>query len=287
MNSSSTKVSKNIRVIRPDDRENESVFIALYAILGQIKHFRSHISIVFKEEFRSSYSGTKLGVFWNIILPIVPLTVYWALAALRVFPSFEDIDGATYVAFGVTIWFFFSGCVQVPIQVVLSRNNETMKTEFPLSASIVSGFAKLLFDTLIRLVVVLIIVVFGQSWPAWTIIFLPFVCIPAFMFFVGIGVFLSILNVVYNDISRVVNIVLQYGIFISGVLFPVIEVSALSIFNAINPFAIYIQSVRSITFHGFIDNLYAYIALSMISLAIFLFSVRLFHIMEYRIRGVS
>ncbi len=283
----SLQESHHIRIIRPDSRVKERATTALRHLVGEIWRFRSHIRIVFREQFRAAYSGTGLGLFWNYVLPVVPLTVYWFLSKLRVFPNFEGVDSATFLTFGVTLWFLFTGCVQTPIQVVQSRNKEAMKTAFPLSAAIVSGFAKLLFDTLVRLGLVIIVITVTQSFPTWLGLLLPLALIPAFLFFVGAGLLLGILNVIYNDVSRVVNIVLQYGIFVSGVIFPLYDAGLLSTLNRYNPFAIFIEVCRSVVFQGQIENLDGYLAMSAVALVVFLVSVRLFYIMEYRVRGIN
>jgi ABC-type polysaccharide/polyol phosphate export permease len=279
--------TQQVRIIRPDSRVNDGALAALSHLLGEIWHFRSHIRIVFKEQFRAAYSGTGLGLFWNYALPLVPLTVYWFLSKLRVFPDFDGVDSAVYLTFGVTIWFLLAGCVQTPIQVVQSRNKEAMKTTFPLSASIVSGFARLLFDTLVRLVLVIVVVAVTQSWPTWLGLLLPFVLLPGLLLFMGAGLLLGILNVIYNDVSRVVNIALQYGIFVSGVIFPLPAIGLLKEISLYNPFFVFIESSRSIVFLGGVEHVNAYIAMSVAALAVFISAARLFYIMEYRVRGIS
>ena len=283
----SVRKSQQIHIIRPDSRMRESILSSIRHLINEIWSYRSHIRIIFKGRFRAAYSGTGLGIFWNYVLPLVPLTVYWFLSVLRVFPNFEGVDGATFITFGVTLWFLFAGCIQIPMQVIQSRNKESMKTNFPLSASIVSEFARLLFDTMVRIILVSIIIVSTQSWPTAQGLMLPFMLLPALFLFTGIGVMLGILNVIYNDVSRVVNIILQYGIFVSGVIFPLYDIGILSTFNAINPFAIFIDASRSIVFQGVIDNLQNYLVASCLAFIFFAVSVRIFFVMEYRVRGVN
>ena len=283
----SVRKSQQIHIIRPDSRMRESILSAIRHLINEIWNYRSHIRIIFKGRFRAAYSGTGLGIFWNYVLPLVPLTVYWFLSVLRVFPNFEGVDGATFITFGVTLWFLFAGCIQIPMQVIQSRNKESMKTNFPLSASIVSEFARLLFDTMVRIILVLIIIVSTQSWPTTQGLLLPFTLLPALFLFAGIGVMLGILNVIYNDVSRVVNIILQYGIFVSGVIFPLYDIGILSAFNAINPFAIFIDASRSIVFQGVINNLQDYLVTSGLAFIFFAVSIRTFFVMEYRVRGIN
>ena len=281
------KDSHQLRIIRPDSRAHDSTMKAVRHLLNELWNFRSHIRIVFKEKFRSAYSGTALGMFWNFVLPLVPLSVYWFLSNLLVFPEFDGVDGPTSVTFGVTLWFLFAGCVQTPIQVVQSCNKESMKTAFPLSAAIVSGFAQLLFDTTARLMFVIVVIVVGQSWPAWSAMLLPLLLLPAIILFVGMGLLLGILNVIYNDVSRVVTIGLQYTIFFFCFIFPFHHIEILSIFYVFYPFAIYINLSRSVVFHGEMNNLTTYFSMSTVALALFLVAVKLFYIMDYRVRGIG
>jgi ABC-type polysaccharide/polyol phosphate export permease len=265
----------------------KGILIALKHLINEIWTLRSHIKINFLGRFRAAYSGTGLGIFWNYALPLVPLTVYWFLSTIRIFPNFEGVSGATYITYGVTLWFLLAGCVKTPIQVINSRNNESMKTNFPLSTSIVSEFAQLIFDSIIRILLVLVIIFFTKSWPCVQALFLPFVLLPALFLFTGIGLLCGILNVIFKDISRIVTIMLQYGIFVSGVIFPLSGNGVLSILNTYNPFAIFIDASRSIVFQGNINNLTTYIITSTFAVLIFIFALRIFYIMEYRLRGVN
>ena len=107
------------------------------------------------------------------------------------------------------------------------------------------------------------------------------------MFFVGVGLLLSILNVVTKDVSRLVNIALQYGIFISGVIFPVENINFLATLNAFNPFAQFIELSRSMAFLGEFGDLKTYAWMSVAGVIQFIIGLRIFYIMEYRIRGIG
>lgn len=221
------------------------------------------------------------------MLPLIPLTVYLLLAKMRIFPNFEGVDGTVFITFGVTLWFLFSGCIQIPISIIQSRNKEGMKTAFPLSAAIVSGFAQLMFDSLLRTIFVLVVMILTNSWPTLLGMFLPLVFLPAILLFIGIGLFLGMLNVIYTDVSRIVAIALQYGIFISGVIFPVSNTGWLSKLNLFNPFSVFIEASRSLVYHGTISNLSNIIGMVTLAMLVFIFSCRLFFIMEFRVRGIS
>jgi len=279
--------NEHVRLIRPDSRMAEGSITAIRHLIGEIWSSRSHIRVVFAEQFRSIHYGSRLGVIWGYVLPLVPLSVYVLLAKIRVFPNFEGVNGTVFITFGVTLWFLFSGCIQTPIRIIQSRNTESMKTAFPLSAAIISGFAQLLFDTMLRVIFVIIVMIVTKSLPTLQGLLLPLVLFPAILLFLGVGLFLGILNVIYNDVSRVVTIALQYGIFISGVIFPFPQTNIVSRLNSFNPFYVFIEASRSLVAYGSIVNLESCVVIGVLAIFVFMLSCKIFFIMEYRVRGIN
>tara|TARA_A100001037_G_C15072213_1_gene599981 strand:+ start:515 stop:1372 length:858 start_codon:yes stop_codon:yes gene_type:complete len=276
-----------IQVVSPYSRSNAGFIKAFMEFGKEIWEFRGHIRIVFGTRFRAAYSGTGLGIVWNYVLPIIPLTVYLLLSRLRVFPDFNGVDSATFIAFGVTLWFLFTGCIQIPIQTIQSRNIEAMKTSLPISASIMASFAQLSFDTLVRVCFVVCLVAFTDTIWTWKAFLLPLLIAPALFGFFGMGLCLGILNLVYNDVSRVTSILLQYGIFISGVIFPIANLPVLGVINDFNPFAIYIDAARSVAFLGGLDSLMPLLSSYLGCFLIFIIAIRVFFVMEKRVRGIE
>lgn len=274
------------RIIQPDDRLNEGALAAVRHIVRELVQHRDHIVTAFRQDFRSLYHDTFFGVAWNILLPLAPITVYALLALRNVLPSFEGVNHASYVALGATIWFFLTGCIQQPLQTVRARNTEVMKTALPLSAMVISSFAQLLFDTMVRMAFVVIVTLVTSTKLPWSAILLPIVLAPAVLLFLGLGLILAMANVIYADVGRITMIVLQYAIFVSGVIFPLANLPFSKVLAA-NPAYVFIEEVRRLFFLGLPESgwlLGGYAALGCI---VFLFGCRVFYLMEYRVRGIG
>jgi lipopolysaccharide transport system permease protein len=282
-----TSRKPTFRVYRPDSRFDAGVFTALFALVGELSAYRSHIKTLFASEFRVSYSGTVLGVMWNFILPLVPISVYILLVNLRVLPRMEGIAPAIYVGFNVTLWYLFTGLIRQPIDVVLASNASAMKTAIPLSASIASSFAELTFHTLVRLALVAVLVVAISQWPAQSGALMVVAVLAGGMFCFALGLSLSVLNAIYPDIQRVVGIALQYGIFLSGVIFPIASVPQLGWLEVANPLNVFIQAARDWTFAGALSQPAPFAAWSAAGVLLLLLSTRFFYVMEHRLRGLS
>lgn len=279
--------AKALRIYRPDSRFKVSLIGGIAALAREAFDYRSHISTIFRNDFQASYRGTALGVVWNFVLPILPITVYVLLVNLRVFPAREGIPASVYIGFNVILWFLFTGLINQPIQVVRSRNVEAMKTAMPLSATIMSSFARLSFDTLVRTAFVAFLVVLTGAALKISAIALAPIVIAGAVFFLGAGLLLSILNAVYPDIDRFVTIALQYGIFLSGVIFPLSSIEPLSFLEIVNPFAVFIHAARAVVFEGDLPHPVAFWSWTASGAALLTVAARFFYVMEYRVRGLS
>jgi lipopolysaccharide transport system permease protein len=255
-------------------------------ILRELVQYRDHISTAFRQDFRGLYQGTVFGVIWNVLLPLVPITIYVFLALFRVLPNFEGVNSASYVALGATIWFLLAGCILQPLQTVRARNTEIMKTALPLSAMVVSGFAQLLFDTVARMALVVAVILFTATKVHWSALLLPIAVLPAILLFLGLGLILAMANVIYADVGRVTTIVLQYGIFVSGVIFPVASLP-FSGFLVWNPAYIFIEEARVLFFRGLPNTGWLLGGYAVLGCAVFLLGCRVFYFMEYRVRGIG
>jgi lipopolysaccharide transport system permease protein len=278
------------RVVReyvPDSRYSASPVHATRALFQEILQFRSHILTLFSNDFRAAYRGTALGVFWNIVLPLVPISVYLLLVNIRVFPSHDAMDPALFLAFNIMVWYFITGLISRPMDVVKAKASTAMKTSLPLSVAIASSFAQLSFDTLVRLCLVVVLVFVFRTWPAANPIGVVISIFSAVVFCMSLGLILSIVNMVYSDAQRLVTMFLQYGLFLSGVIFPVSAMGSLSFLATFNPLCVFVTSLREYLFVGHYEYETALWIWSGVSLVMYLLAVRFFYTMEQRVRGLT
>jgi ABC-type polysaccharide/polyol phosphate export permease len=255
-------------------------------LLCELFDFRSHIKLLFSSEFRMSYEGTALGVIWNFVLPVVPITIYLTLVLLRVLPRLEGISPAVYISFNVTLWHLLIGVLRQPMDVLRSRTAAMTRTAMPLSVAIAASFAHLIFDFLVRAILVIVIVVAMQNWPAPTAWIGALAILSGLVFCLGVGLGLAVLNAIYPDIERVVTIVLQYGIFLSGVVFPISSAPSLAPLEIANPFNVFIHAARELAFSGSLTYPAPVAVWSALGIVLLFANARFFYVMEQRLRGL-
>ena len=70
--------------ITPNDRFGKSILHVIIYYAREIRNSREHIFLIFAVSFRSTFIGSRLGVLWNYLLPLVPLSVYLLLTHVHV-----------------------------------------------------------------------------------------------------------------------------------------------------------------------------------------------------------
>ena len=133
---------------------------------------------------------------------------------------------------------------------------------------------------------VLLLIWYGVMPTTGTLIAVPVLMI-ALSGFMGCGLLLSILNISFPDIDRVTSVFLPYGIFLSSVMFPLADAGHLSFLQWVNPFAVFIDSVRQLICEGVLPHPQSLGVFSVVAVGLGVIGCRHFYIMEYRIRGVS
>lgn len=279
-------MSEIVSVYSQNSRSSPGLIHPLTALAREVYDRRWHIWISFKRDFNAAHAGTGFGKVWNFVLPLVPIMVYSMLAIVGFFASSRGgMDPAVFVSVGATFWFLLTASITSPMQAVQSNHKTIASTTYPLIGVVASSFGRTAFDFAVRITATFIIfAVVTKTAPIYALLALA-AAIPAFIFFFAIGLSVSILNLIYADISRVLQMFLSYMIFVSNVIIPVDMVAAFAAISKYNPFAIFITNIRNVFVSGSLATTDAYIFVSGLGLLMLIIAARLFFVMEWRVRS--
>jgi lipopolysaccharide transport system permease protein len=167
------------------------------------------------------YKQTALGVLWAIIQPLTATIIFSVF-----FGGFINVpsDGVPYPAFssaGLLPWGFFAAALQAASQSLVNNQTLITKVYFPrLIVPLASGMPAAL-DFAINFVVflVLTLLVFRIP-PSANVIWLPAFLLLAGVTALGVGLWISALNVQYRDFRFIVPFLVQIWMFASPVTYP-------------------------------------------------------------------
>ncbi|MCP2680160.1 ABC transporter permease [Maricaulaceae bacterium NA33B04] len=275
----------SLTVYRSDTRLHDAPFGVLRAMAGELWRHRWHISTKYRNDFKSRFNQTALGAIWQFVEPLLPISAYALLAYIAVFPTRDDMPALVYISIGITLWMLMVEMINRQIAAVQSNAAILNRTKYPLTGVLAAAFAQSTFETLVRIVAVAVIFALMVGAPPWrAIIALP-MFVPMMLFAVGVGMILAVTNAVYRDVENIAGIIFRYGFFLSLTIFPLPAHPAIERFLWFNPFAVFIEAIRSALVFGDLPDPILVGAWSFVSILVFLVGCKLVYTMEPRLKG--
>lgn len=166
------------------------------------------------------YKQTLLGVAWAIIQPFTTMVVFSIFfGGLAGVPS----GGIPYPIFSFAAlvpWTFFANGLSASSNSLVGSANLLKKVYFPRLiipvSSVLSGFPDFALSFLVLLAMMLI---YGLYPSLASILWLPFFLVLALITALGVGLWLSALNVQYRDVRYVVPFLVQIWLFATPVAY--------------------------------------------------------------------
>lgn len=156
-----------------------------------------------------------------------------------------------------------------------------MQVKYPHEALLAKQTAQHLANFLLGFIINIgILVAFGVI-PSWKIVFFPVVIIPLFLLGAGIGLVVSVINVVAIDLTKIFNMGFGLLMYITPVIYSKnIENEILQVIMKYNPLTYLVGNVRDLIIYGTFENPDRFMYSTLFALVVFLLSWRLFFVSE-------
>jgi ABC-type polysaccharide/polyol phosphate export permease len=267
-------------------RCNVTIFTALVALMQQAIVYRWQIWLSVKKKIQATYNQDTFGLFWSIVMPIIPMTVYMVLAQIKVLKTVDNMPFVFYIGIGMLVWLMMATSIHTMLKAIKSEKSILTTTNFPIFPILISRLGEVLNDTIIRFIIVGIIILWYHiDITFYGLVLALFSLIPAIIFAMGLGMLLSILDVIIQDTRRVVLLILRYGLFLSSVIFPFPEIGIAGFLNDFNFFNTFVNAARDLLHHGSIHQPLVFFTTSLVGIIIFAIASKLIYTMDYKIRA--
>ena len=189
--------------------------------LKKIWNYRELFYFLTKRDIKVRYKQTVLGGLWAIIQPVFTMVVFSLLfGRLAKMPS-DGIPYPIFVYAGLLPWTYFANALSASGNSLVGSANLITKVYFPRLIVPASASLAGLIDFFVAMIVLCALMVYYQFLPAFGILLFPFLVGLTFLCAVGVGLWLSALNVQYRDIRYVIPFLIQLWMFVSPVIYPV------------------------------------------------------------------
>jgi homopolymeric O-antigen transport system permease protein len=182
--------------------------------------YRELFQVLAWRDISVRYKQTVIGAAWALIRPFLTMVVFTVVfGKLANLPSDGTAPYALMVFAGMLPWSFFATALGDTSNSLISNANLISKIYFPRLIIPIAAVMVAFVDLLISFAILVALMVWYRFMPSWQILLLPVFTIIAFMASVGVGVWITALNVKYRDFRYVIPFIVQLGLYVSPVAF--------------------------------------------------------------------
>lgn len=193
----------------------------LKKVIGYIKEIyesRELLRNLTSKELKLKYKNSVLGFLWSFLNPILMLFVYdfaFSFIMRQRIPNF-----VVFLLSGMLSWNFFLGAVMGSTSSIIANANLIKKVYFPREIIPLSIVFSNFVNFAITLVILFFAIIFSTVKIGLPIIFLPVGLLLLLLFAIGLSLILSALNVLYRDISHLVEVLFNLWFYLTPIVYP-------------------------------------------------------------------
>jgi lipopolysaccharide transport system permease protein len=187
--------------------------------LRELWEYRELLYFLVWRDVKVRYKQTVLGAVWAIIQPLMMMVVFSLFFGyLAGVPS----DGIPYPVFtfcALLPWQLFAHALTQSSNSLVANEHLITKVYFPRLVVPIAAVLGGMVDFAVAFVILLLMMFYFGIVPTWAIITLPGFILLAVMTALGVGLWLSALNVQYRDVRHTIGFLIQFWLFATPVVY--------------------------------------------------------------------
>jgi lipopolysaccharide transport system permease protein len=206
--------ARRTTVIRPAPRWPHLDFVELW-------HYRELLLRLVWRDIAVRYKQTSIGVAWAILQPFTTMVVFTLVfGRFANFPS-KGVPYPIFVYSALLPWTYFASALSQSGSCLVSNKGLVTKVYFPRVLLPLAGVTVPIVDFLLAFSILVGMMFWFGVWPSAAILLAPFFLFMALVAALGVGLFLSAVNVRYRDVPYAIPFLLQIWLYLSGVVYAI------------------------------------------------------------------
>lgn len=234
-------------IVYSAETSNYSIVFYLRDIMNGLPKAHELGFRLFKRNLKALYRQSLLGFAWALLPPL-------ATAALWIFLRGNNVvnmgdTGISYPVFvltGTMLWQVFSEAISAPLAQVTENKAMLSKINIPREGLLLSGLYQLIFNIVIKLLLLAVVfLAFGQVFIPSSLVFVPVGLFAIILVGFSIGLLLTPLGMLYQDINRGLGVLLPFLMYLTPTVYPAPQGGVIGLVMKLNPVAIFITQTRN------------------------------------------
>lgn len=189
-----------------------------YFSLKDVLKYKSLLGNLARRDFLVRYKQAFAGIMWALIKPLMNILVFGYISS-KITNTGNTATNFVYVASAMLLWQLFSSVFNDVSNSIIGNSNLFSKVYFPKIVIPLSTILVCLVDFLISLVILIVLFIIAGQTIHWHIILAPLFILLTLINGFGIGLYFATINVKYRDVKFIVPVILQFGMYVTPVIF--------------------------------------------------------------------
>jgi lipopolysaccharide transport system permease protein len=188
--------------------------------LSELWKFRELLYFLAWRDIKVRYKQTLLGVAWAILQPLLTMLLFWILFGRLAGIKSEGVPYPIFAFAALVVWSFFATAVTNSSNSLVGSSHLITKVYFPRMIIPMAAVGAGLMDLIITLLLLVVMGFYYGLELGWTTLMVPVLMLLTMCLAVGIGMWLSALNVKYRDVRFALPFLVQLWMFASPIIYP-------------------------------------------------------------------
>ena len=229
----------------------------IFHILREFMDNRALIIDLAKNDFKTRYAGSSLGIVWAFVQPVVTILVYWFVFQVG-FRSgtLKEVPFVLWLAVGLVPWFFFNEALNSATSSLIDYGYLVKKVVFNIRIIPLVKILSALFVHVFFIAFILLLYILNNIFP--DLYWMQVIYYSGYMIILCLGItyVTSALMIFFRDLAQIINVLLQIGIWMTPIMwdYTVIPASYQWILK-LNPMYYVVEGYRnSLIYHHWFWN---------------------------------
>lgn len=200
-------------VIQPGKKWSLLSFSDLWA-------YRELLFFLTWRDVKVRYKQTALGAAWAILQPLFMMIIFTIFFGRLAGVGSSGIPYPLFALAGLVPWTFFSNAITASGNSLVGSANLITKVYFPRLIVPAAAMLAGLVDFVLAFLLLCLMMVYYRVPVTAHLLFLPILVLLTALFGLGVGTWMSALNVKYRDVRFALPFVIQLWLFVSSVILP-------------------------------------------------------------------
>lgn len=174
-------------------------------------------------DFKTKFAGSYLGIIWAFVQPVITVLVYWLVFEKGFKQNVTSPEGLTipfvlWLVAGIVPWFFFSDAWNGGTNALIEYNYLVKKVVFQIDILPVVKIISTMFVHVFFVCFAIVLYICYGRMPSIYLIQVVYYSVALCVLATGLSYFTSAIVVFFRDLTQIINIVLQVGIWVTPIM---------------------------------------------------------------------